>query len=154
MHICCAARCALSGAPGTGSRLRTDHLAWLAGALRARAELGNTAWFARADMNWEGTQPAPYRSSPIALRIHCGRCGTPPSLAYDAPRDIAFAAGTLDAPSLWHRKQTLLGRYGTGPAGKADLRNLVMAEEAGGSRSPSIRGARRRMCRAPFGHRG
>jgi hypothetical protein len=122
MDICCAARCALSGAPGAGSRLRTDHLAWLAGALRARAELGNTAWFARADMSWEGAQPAPYRSSPIALSIHCGRCGTPPSLAYDARQDIALAAGTLDDPSLWHRKQALLCRYRTGPTGKATRR--------------------------------
>ena len=38
------------------------------------------------------------RSSPIAVRMHCGTCGTPLSLAYDARDDVALAVGSFDAP--------------------------------------------------------
>jgi hypothetical protein len=55
------------------------------------------AWFARDAVRWTGT-PAAYRSSPIAVRTHCGRCGTPLSLAYDSRNDLALAVGSFDAP--------------------------------------------------------
>ena len=56
------------------------------------------AWFARATVRWTGSKPAVFRSSPIARRSHCSRCGTPLALAYDARPDIAFTVGTLDNP--------------------------------------------------------
>jgi hypothetical protein len=56
------------------------------------------AWFAQASVRWTGDEPAVFRSSPIALRSHCGRCGTPLSLTYDRRHDVALAAGTLDDP--------------------------------------------------------
>lgn len=46
------------------------------------------AWFRGADVQWEG--PAiPFRSSPTAARTHCGGCGSPLSLTYDARDDVA-----------------------------------------------------------------
>jgi len=54
-------------------------------------------WFAENAVTWRGT-PVVFRSSPIAVRSHCGACGTPLYLKYDSRNDIALAAGTLDAP--------------------------------------------------------
>ena len=51
----------------------------------------------REAVRWTCT-PAAYRSSPIAVRTHYGRCGTPLSLAYDSRIDLAFAVGSFDAP--------------------------------------------------------
>jgi hypothetical protein len=42
--------------------------------------------------------PVAYRSSPIAVRTHCGTCGTPLYLAYDARHDLALTAGSFDTP--------------------------------------------------------
>jgi len=56
-------------------------------------------WFAQAGVRWLGDEPVVFRSSPIAVRSHCGRCGTPLSLTYDARQDIALAAGSLDDPA-------------------------------------------------------
>jgi hypothetical protein len=47
---------------------------------------------------WTG-EPVAYRASPIALRTHCGACGTALSLAYDARDDIALTVGSMDAPA-------------------------------------------------------
>jgi len=47
------------------------------------------AWFGRDAVQWTGTAVA-FRSSPIAIRTHCGACGTPLSLAYDARDDVAL----------------------------------------------------------------
>jgi hypothetical protein len=55
------------------------------------------AWFARGSVQWTGT-PAGFRSSPIAVRTHCGACGTPLYLAYDERDDVALAVGTFDNP--------------------------------------------------------
>ena len=55
------------------------------------------AWFARDAVRWTDT-PAAYRSSPIAVRTHCGLCGTPLSLAYNSRNDLALAVGSFDAP--------------------------------------------------------
>jgi hypothetical protein len=62
------------------------------------AAFATLVWFARRDVHWTGDPPHCFRSSPIALRRHCGRCGTALALAYDARDDIAMAAGTLDHP--------------------------------------------------------
>jgi hypothetical protein len=35
---------------------------------------------------------------PIAVRAHCGACGPPLYLAYDARDDVALAVGTFDNP--------------------------------------------------------
>lgn len=55
------------------------------------------AWFRRADIDWDGPV-ASFRSSPIAVRTHCGRCGSPLSLTYDARDDMALNVGTFDQP--------------------------------------------------------
>jgi hypothetical protein len=59
------------------------------------------AWFARDAVQWTGT-PVAFRSSPIAIRTHCGACGTPLSLAYDARDDVALTVGTFDKPEAVH----------------------------------------------------
>lgn len=40
-----------------------------------------------------------FRSSPIAIRSHCARCGIPLALAYGGRKDIALTAGSLDDPA-------------------------------------------------------
>jgi hypothetical protein len=60
--------------------------------------LATLVWFERRHVAWPGSPPEIFRSSPIATRSHCARCGTPLALAYDARADIALAAGTLDRP--------------------------------------------------------
>ena len=62
------------------------------------AAFATLVWFPRAAIIWTG-EPLSYRSSPIAVRTHCGVCGTPLSLAYDARDDIALTAGSLDDPA-------------------------------------------------------
>jgi len=53
--------------------------------------------FDRADVELSGAAPAAYRSSKIAVRGFCGRCGSPLTFAYDAePGEIWLAAGSLD----------------------------------------------------------
>jgi hypothetical protein len=61
------------------------------------AAFATLAWFSRHAITWSG-EPLSFRSSPIAIRTHCGICGTPLSLAYDERDDIAFTVGSLDAP--------------------------------------------------------
>jgi hypothetical protein len=56
-------------------------------------------WFDRADVAWQGAAPTIFRSSPIAIRSLCARCGTPVALAYDSRSDIALSVGTLDDPA-------------------------------------------------------
>lgn len=55
-------------------------------------------WFPRDSVRWYGRAPVVFRSSPIACRTHCGACGTPLALSYEARDDIALSAGTLDRP--------------------------------------------------------
>jgi hypothetical protein len=52
------------------------------------------AWVAKADMTWEGDRPCTRRSSPIAVRSFCPKCGTPMTLSYGG--EIAVHAGSLD----------------------------------------------------------
>ncbi|HYC65329.1 MAG TPA: GFA family protein [Reyranellaceae bacterium] len=61
------------------------------------AAFATLVWFARTAVRWEG-EPVAFRSSPIAIRTHCGTCGTPLALAYDGRSDIALTAGSMDAP--------------------------------------------------------
>jgi hypothetical protein len=63
------------------------------------AAFATLVWFGRADLAWQGEPPALFRSSPIAVRSHCARCGTPLALAYDTRSDIALAVGTFDNPA-------------------------------------------------------
>lgn len=50
------------------------------------------------DVSWTGRQASSYRSSPIATRGFCRRCGTPLYLQYDGDEVIRFTAGCLDNP--------------------------------------------------------
>jgi hypothetical protein len=61
------------------------------------AAFATLAWFPRSAVTWTGS-PACHRSSPIALRTHCGTCGTALSLAYNARTDIALTVGSMDEP--------------------------------------------------------
>lgn len=54
-------------------------------------------WFGDNELTWQGA-PVIFRSSPIAVRAHCGRCGTPLYLKYDSRDTTALAVGTLDEP--------------------------------------------------------
>jgi hypothetical protein len=56
------------------------------------------AWFPAASVRWRGQKPIVFRSSPIAVRTHCGRCGTPLSLSYDGRDEVALTVGSFDAP--------------------------------------------------------
>lgn len=49
-------------------------------------------------VTWTG-EPGSFRSSSLATRGFCPRCGTPLSFAYDASRWICLTLGSLDAPA-------------------------------------------------------
>jgi len=55
------------------------------------------AWYPRPSVSWTN-QPVEFRSSPIAVRSHCGICGTPLHLAYDGQNEVGLAIGSMDAP--------------------------------------------------------
>ena len=55
-------------------------------------------WFARDSVRWTNGEPTVHRSSPIAVRAHCGTCGTPLYLAYDGQDEIALTAGSMNQP--------------------------------------------------------
>lgn len=67
-----------------------------------RRAVGNAfatlAWFHAAQIRWRAAEPASYRSSPIARRGFCDRCGSPVYLAYDGSRQIALMVGLFDRP--------------------------------------------------------
>jgi len=53
--------------------------------------------FDRAEVELSGAPLVAYRSSKIAVRSFCGRCGSPLTFANDAePEEIWLAAGSLD----------------------------------------------------------
>jgi len=55
------------------------------------------AWIPQDSLRWGGEGlPRERRSSPIARRSFCNRCGTPISLSYDGHDEVALHAGTLD----------------------------------------------------------
>jgi hypothetical protein len=56
------------------------------------------AWFPKDSVQWTGRQPVEFRSSPIAIRSHCGVCGAPLHIAYDGQNRIALVVGSMDAP--------------------------------------------------------
>jgi hypothetical protein len=63
------------------------------------AAFATLAWFPREAVLFAG-EPAVFVSSPIAMRSHCARCGTPIALAYDARDDMALTVGSMDDPRL------------------------------------------------------
>lgn len=59
------------------------------------------AWVAVAcqALEWTRGEPAVFRSSSVATRGFCARCGTPLTFQYDSrPNSIDVAAGSLDRP--------------------------------------------------------
>jgi hypothetical protein len=54
------------------------------------------AWISRDHLSWLGEAPAEFRSSPIATRLFCGRCGTSVALAYDRSPEIALHIAMLE----------------------------------------------------------
>ncbi|MBY5840463.1 GFA family protein [Rhizobium leguminosarum] len=64
---------------------------------------------ARIDaLAWTVGTPTSYRSSPIATRGFCGKCGTPLYLQYDGDELIRVTVGSLDHPE----KIDPAGHYG------------------------------------------
>ena len=59
------------------------------------------AWFRGADLCWSGEAPVCRRSSSIATRGFCSRCGTPLFLAYDDSDQIAVMVGVIDDPAAF-----------------------------------------------------
>ena len=55
-------------------------------------------WFPFDAVRWSGETPEVFRSSPIAVRTHCGYCGTPLALRYDNDDAVALTAGSMDNP--------------------------------------------------------
>ncbi len=72
------------------------------------AAFATLVWFGRSELLWEGEAATLFRSSPIAIRSHCARCGTSLALSYDGRDDLALSAGSLDDPS----RVTPLHNYG------------------------------------------
>jgi hypothetical protein len=77
-------------------------------------------------MTWKGRLPSQFRSSPIAIRSHCGTCGTPISLTYAGRDDIALTVGSADAPATLEPSH----RYGCeGRLPWADIGKSLPTEE-------------------------
>ncbi len=53
----------------------------------------------QADVEWTAGAPAEWRSSPIALRGHCGTCGTPLTFRYHGGDRMDLTVGSLDDPA-------------------------------------------------------
>lgn len=53
----------------------------------------------RSDFAWTRGEPATYRSSSVAERGFCGRCGTPLFFRYLDEDRIAITTGSLDEPA-------------------------------------------------------
>ena len=54
----------------------------------------------KADVAWDGTSPATYRSSPIGRRGFCAACGTPLTFDYPDSERMDLTVGSLDAPAV------------------------------------------------------
>jgi hypothetical protein len=52
-----------------------------------------------AQIKWTAGEPRTFRSSPIARRGFCDRCGTPAYLVYDGSDQIALMLGLFDKPA-------------------------------------------------------
>jgi hypothetical protein len=62
------------------------------------AAFATLVWVVRDAVTWRG-EPARYRSSDIATRGFCARCGTSLFLDYDGSREIALMLGAMDEPA-------------------------------------------------------
>ncbi|EYF02633.1 Gfa-like protein [Chondromyces apiculatus DSM 436] len=56
-------------------------------------------WVSRSGVDWEGV-PARYRSSNVAERGFCERCGTPLFLDYERSAELAMMVGAFDNPRM------------------------------------------------------
>lgn len=65
------------------------------------AAFATLAWFPRDAIVWTAGAPARYRSSAIAERGFCARCGTSLYLQYDGNDQIAIMLGALDTPEAF-----------------------------------------------------
>lgn len=55
------------------------------------------AMFSSGSLRFSGQTPVTYRSSEVAVRSHCGRCGSPVSFVYDTdPGAIYLPLGLFD----------------------------------------------------------
>jgi hypothetical protein len=55
-------------------------------------------WVPRTAVLWTGA-PAMYRTSSVARRGFCGRCGSPLFLQYDRSDEVALMVGAFDEPA-------------------------------------------------------
>ena len=70
---------------------------------QCRRAVGNAfatlVWVAVDQLRWLGGAPARWRSSEIAERGFCARCGSPVYLRYDGSSEIALMVGLFDDPT-------------------------------------------------------
>jgi hypothetical protein len=55
-------------------------------------------WVPRAAVSWTGV-PTRHRTSSVAERGFCGRCGSPLFLQYDRSSEVALMLGAFDDPA-------------------------------------------------------
>ncbi len=53
----------------------------------------------KAQLRWLGAEPDWYRSSPIAQRPFCSKCGTPLGFAFPDSENMDLTVGTFDDPA-------------------------------------------------------
>lgn len=56
-------------------------------------------WYRDQDINWASHEPLLFRSSDIAGRAFCPRCGSPVYLKYDGSDETALMIGLFEAPA-------------------------------------------------------
>jgi len=91
---CGAVRYALYGEPISGDICHCRMCQRAMGNL-----FGAFAGIGLGDFAWTKGAPATYRSSSVAERGFCGRCGTPLSFRYLAQDKISVTLGSLDEPA-------------------------------------------------------
>lgn len=87
--LCGAVQCRVSAQP----RVHYCHCSMCQKATGSAAAV--LAWVPRDQVAWQGA-PVRFRSSPIAVRMFCGVCGTPVALAYDGSSEIAVHIALFD----------------------------------------------------------
>jgi hypothetical protein len=100
--LCGAVRYAIEARPGSGVDATSLPAAYCHCSMCRKATGGPYACLLsipRGAIAWTGASPTVYRSSPLASRGFCGRCGSPLFYDGDGEVDLSVTVGSLDNPA-------------------------------------------------------
>ena len=100
--LCGAVRYAIEAEPGSGLDAASLRATYCHCSMCRKASGGAYASLLsipRGAIAWTDASPTVYRSSPVARRGFCGRCGSPLFYDGDAEVDLSVTVGSLDNPA-------------------------------------------------------